>query len=625
MKKRVWLFVLSVCFFAVITSAQEDMKWKWAASIGSDMTDQANHVITDKSGNCYVTGYFASDQVIIEGDTLENKGGNDFLLVKYNEHDTTDWVLHVGSTGHELGYGMAIDSSENIYVAGYFNANELIFGDDTLETAGGYDAFLVKVQPDGNIVWAVQGGGSNDDYGIAADCDTSGNVFLGGRIASSDGDFDGISLSSTNTSDDVFVAKYDTAGTILWAQSAGGVAIERCYDITTDIRGNVYLTGWMSSSSITFGDSTLNSNGFFDFFLLKWDVAGNPVWGVNAGGSQEDEGFGITSDHAGHIYVTGNFHSATIAFEDDTLESAGDRDIFLVKYDTSGHVLWALNSGGELQDRGEDVEIGSDGNIYIAGWFESDSMVVGTDTLTCAGERDILVACYSADGDSLWAKSAGGEQRDYGTCLSVTTDLEIYVSGRFESTDMDLDSLYIESGGGIEIFVARLSACDLTISLGNDTTLYNDQDILLSPGGWFDIYLWSDGSTDYSLSLDTTITGLGTFEYLVQVTDSLGCSATDTIIVTFELATDLAEHDGDSKEAKVIPNPVSGTAIIKFTPSDDITTIVIYDITGRKVLLKKEREKGLFRIDVENLTPGVYTYRIQDESGHLYSGKFIIQ
>ena len=195
--------------------------------------------------------------------------------------------------------------------------------------------------------WAKSAGGNNTNVEQRIATDANGNVLVTGVFNSPTITFGTVTL----TTGSFFIVKYDASGNVLWAKSAGEQS--QCYSrsIATDANGNVLVIGHFTSPTITFGTTTLiNTNAFSDIFIVKYDANGNVLWAKSASGKTQDTGIGITTDANGNILVTGGFTSSTITFGITTLSNAdtslGGADIFIVKYDTNGNVLWAKSAGG---------------------------------------------------------------------------------------------------------------------------------------------------------------------------------------------------------------------------------------------------------------------------------------
>jgi len=154
--------------------------------------------------------------------------------------------------------------------------------------------------------------------------------------------------------------------------------------------------------------------------IFSWTAFGQTqdwVWAYSPAGAGNDEGRGIATDANGNVYSIGLFQSSTLTCGTYNLTCAGSSDIFLVKQDPSGTVLWAKSFGGALLDEGYAVATDASNNVFITGTFGSPSMTIGTTTLNSNGNNDIFVAKFDAAGTFQWAKSAGGIENDAGMVL----------------------------------------------------------------------------------------------------------------------------------------------------------------------------------------------------------------
>src|SRR5690606_23169601 len=129
-----------------------------------------------------------------------------------------------------------------------------------------------------------------------------------------------------------------------WARRAGGGTVDEATGISIDAAGNSYTTGYFTGTA-TFGAQTLISSGITDVFITKTDPDGNFLWAVKAGGTGADRALSIKADADGNSYVTGFFHGQA-TFGVQTLQSAGQQDVFIAKYATDGTMVWAMRAGG---------------------------------------------------------------------------------------------------------------------------------------------------------------------------------------------------------------------------------------------------------------------------------------
>ena len=301
-------------------------------------------------------------------------------------------------------------------------------------------------------LWAEKAGGSDWDEGYGISTDADGNSYITGQFKGT-ASFGSFTLTSIGD-DDIFVAKISADGNWLWAENAGGSFDDNGYGISISVDGNVYVTGYFQSTA-SFGSFTLTSSGHGDIFVAKMDAAGNWLWAEKAGGSYYDYGRGISISADGNLYVTGWFNG-TASFGYFTLTSSGNDDIFVAKMDAAGNWLWAEKAGGISNDYGRVISTDADGNVYVTGYFFGTASF-GSFTLTSSGNTDIFVAKMDADGNWLWAEKAGGSDWDKGYGISTDADGNVYVTGYFKGL-ASFGSFNLTSSGSCDVFLAKISA-----------------------------------------------------------------------------------------------------------------------------------------------------------------------
>jgi len=444
MKKTLLFVLLLLCTTFIF--AQIDV-WQWAKQAGGTDYDFGQDIAIDSSGNSYITGYFPGNASF--GTTeLTSSGGIDIFVAKLDSDGNWLWAQKAGGTSDDGGYSIAIDSSGNSYVTGYFHSTAS-FGNITLTSSGSYDIFVAKLDSNGNWLWAKKAGGTSDDYGYSIAIDSSGNSYVTGYFYST-ASFGTTTLTSSGDCD-IFVAKLDSSGNWLGANQAGGTGEDYGFSIAIDSSGNSYVTGYFQGIAY-FGTTTLTSSGGDDIFVATLNNGGNWQWAQKAGGTSPDYGYGIAIDSSGNSYVTGYFYS-TASFGTTTLTSSGNYDIFVAKLDSDGNWLWAKQAGGTSWDYGLGIAIDSSGNSYVTGYFQGTASF-GTTTITSSGNYDIFVAKLDSDGSWLGANQAGGTGRDDARSIATDSSGNCYVTGLFEET-ASFGNIIFESSGNYDIFVAK--------------------------------------------------------------------------------------------------------------------------------------------------------------------------
>jgi hypothetical protein len=389
---------------------------------------------------------------------------------------TFEWAKSFGGTLYDAGPSVTIDTSGNIYTTGTFEGIvdfDLGVGILDLTSVGGRDAFVQKMDANGDFLWAKSSGGTgNLEAGLQIIVDAYGNVY-------STGYFDGMAyfdsvvgiynLSSAGDFD-VFVQKMDANGNLLWAKSFGGTSYDNGTSIGLDKFGNVYTTGLFQGTADFdpgVGIFNLTSAGDGDVFVQKMDANGNFIWAKSFGGTGTDYVFSIAVDTTGHIYTTGYFDD-TSDFDPGTgifnLASAGNDDVFVQKMDDNGNFLWAKSFGGNSYDRGNSVALDAAGNVYVKGYFagtvDFDSGV-GTYNLTSAGINETFIQKMDTNGNFIWAKSFGATSNLNGIVQSMALDVmgNVYSTGNFEGTadfDPGVGIVNLTSLGNSDVFVQKM-------------------------------------------------------------------------------------------------------------------------------------------------------------------------
>jgi Big-like domain-containing protein/Ig-like domain-containing protein/beta-propeller repeat-containing protein len=304
---------------------------QWARGTGGTDYDGGQGIALDSAGNIYVTGGIRGSASF--GGTNIISNDDSAFLAKYDSSGTVLWVRT--AVGGQT-FSVAIDGSGNSFISGFFWSG-VDFGSTNIVTASAFgDAFLAKYDSSGVLEWVRQARSIDSASGYAVALDGTGKCYWAGGFGRDPGG--NITLGNTTLyssgGGDIFIAKYDSSGICEWARQAGGNSNDSGYGITVDASGNCYVTGLFMNSA-TFGSVTL-SGPSAEIFVAKYDSAGILQWAQRAGGSKFDIGQGIGLDSAGNCYVTGSFQT-NAAFGDTTLTATNLADLFLAKLAASSN------------------------------------------------------------------------------------------------------------------------------------------------------------------------------------------------------------------------------------------------------------------------------------------------
>ena len=302
----------------------------------------------------------------------------------------------------DLGGNVAVDAAGNTYVVGGFSGR-ISVGSTALTSSGSTDAFVAKYNRSGSVIWARKAGGVGDDFGSGVAIDRHGNVHITGHFSMS-ATFGNLAITSSGDSD-VFVASYDRHGTLLWVRKAGGSSRDRARRITTDANGSSYLIGTFSGTG-AFDATGLTSSGGEDAFVAKFSSAGILLWAKNVGGSGQDLGDSIAIDPSGNPLISGRF-KGTMNLGGTSLASGPAGSAFLAKLNRAGNITWARQADGVRTDVPTTCAVDVEGSHYLSGAFSSTA-TFGSISLTSRLGSDLFAARYSAAGVVQWAERVGG-------------------------------------------------------------------------------------------------------------------------------------------------------------------------------------------------------------------------
>lgn len=439
--------------FSVSVLGNTPFTYQWSYN-GTNLAGATSATFTIPSAAESHTGLYS----VTVANPLGQRSSTAALLTVLPLSVTVPWATTAGGPGSDIGHGIALDSAGNSYVVGTFHGTAT-FGATTLTSAGQSDIFVAKFDPNGQLLWARSAGGPGYDNGAGIAMDAAGNAHITGSFeATATFGATALTNSSPASYSDLFVAKYDPAGNLVWVRSTGtDFAADTGAAIAVDAAGSVLITG--RSVQDTFGAAALNNLG--RILVAKYDSAGNPVWAHKAGsfsGGTYDTGTGIGADAAGNVYVTGTFLSPVADFGGGLLTNRGAGDVFLSKYSPAGTLLWVRQAGGPGDDRPNGLAVDAAGNAHVVGEF-SGTAGFGTASLSSlGGASDAFIAKFDASGGIIWARAAGGQSADAARGVALDPLGNVHVTGYFGGAaafgGINLSGIV----GTYDAFVTRLDA-----------------------------------------------------------------------------------------------------------------------------------------------------------------------
>ena len=375
--------------------AQTEVK-VWTRTLGESDYDYGYAMATDPAKNVIVTGRTHSS---LAGAL---SGTYDMFVAKYDASGNRQWMAQRGTSAQESGEGVVTDSAGNVYVTGYTGGDL-----DGNTSAGGWDIFLMKFDAAGNWKWTVQDGTGQDDDSHAIAMDSAGNIYITGYVR---GDFHGLTRVGSS---DIFISKYNQAGTRHWSVLFGSSAVDEGFGIACDKSNNVYVTGYVQES--VEGNPWLGTG---DNILAKYDSEGQRQWLKQWGTGNADTGHAVTCDPVGSVYVGGYSNGELYGPKN------GGRDIFLAKYGGDGTFLWGAQMGTLETDQVWGMTTDTNGNVYLAG--ETGGPLQGN---LAVGGPDVFFSKFSSGGTELWTQQVGTPDTDLAAGIALDASGGIYIAG----------------------------------------------------------------------------------------------------------------------------------------------------------------------------------------------------
>lgn len=409
---------ISLAGFAVfgVLNMSYGQTFEWAAPIQSASNIFGTSVAADIDGNVYSTGYFFGTAEFDHGagsTLLTSAGQQDIYVCKYDSDGNLLWARSFGSTLRDRADGLTIDSDNNVYITGYFEATvDFDPGPGVMNlTSQGLNAYILKLDTNGDFVWVKNIDGPLNSQGVSLHTDLVDNIYATGWVRGTQ-EFDavqGFNVTSLGERD-IWIAKINTAGDYEWVRSHNGVLDGFGADIIADKTGNVYVSGFFNGSfefNSVGMDSPLTSLGGRDAFLSKFTSTGDFEWVSHIGSAAEVRGEGLGIDDNLNVYLGGWFNTDVtidIGGADALHTSNGGNDIMVMKFDGLGALQWSRSFGGTGSDQALCLKANNLGDVYITGGFQNTvdfDPSVGTSELAAVAASDQFIQVLSTDGDAL--------------------------------------------------------------------------------------------------------------------------------------------------------------------------------------------------------------------------------
>ncbi len=368
----------------------------YSTYLGGTGSDWALALALDSAGRAFVTGQTKSNDFPTTPGAFQstNGGGWDTFILELNEAGSAlVYSTLIGGTQDDLGFGIAVDASDNAVVTGWTLSSNFPTTTNAQQPAsrGGYEAFVTKLDARGNLLYSTFLGGSGDDKGYSIALDSAANAYLTGYTTSDDFPVTVGAIrtarANSGTASDAFITKLNASGLIQYSTFLGGSGSDAGNGIKVDSAGNVYVAGLTNSPNLPITVGAYGFKGSLDAWVAKLNAAGSAlIYCTYAGGSGADTATALAIDSAGSAYVTGFTASANFPVVGMAPQAkwGGDYDAFLLKLTPDGSLLnggYSTYLGGSAFDQGECIALDPAGNVYVGGVTASANFPTTTGAL----------------------------------------------------------------------------------------------------------------------------------------------------------------------------------------------------------------------------------------------------
>lgn len=329
------------------------------------------------------------------------------------------WIKLYGGSAFDFAQTMVATTDGGFLLAGQTESSD----GDAIGNHGFIDAFLLKIDANGNKIWSKAFGGSDIDAAYSLITTPDGGIVMAGIAYSNNGDVNG-----NHGTQDFWVLKLDANGNKIWSKLYGGLLNEFLPTVIATSDGGFLIAGSTDSND---GDVSGN-HGDFDAWLLKIDADGNKLWSKTFGGSGTDYANRMIPTNDGGFVIVGE----TTSNDGDVIGNHGGNDAWAFKVDANGNKVWSKTFGGSGIDQLVSIISTPDGSYVIAGNSTSNN----ADLNSNHGDKDSWILKLSANGDKIWSKAYGGSGWDEATSLVTTSNGELLVAGYTYSSDGDVSN-----------------------------------------------------------------------------------------------------------------------------------------------------------------------------------------
>jgi gliding motility-associated-like protein len=519
--KTIKYSVLLFLFFYINSNAQTI---QWQNTIGGEDTDWVDIIELTSDGNYLSGGYSYSN---ISRDKTENsRGSGDYWVFKIDDNTGGIlWQKTIGGNNFDHLTSAKQTADGGYILAGYSSSS--ISGEKSENSRGGDDYWVVKLDTNRNIIWNKTYGGTGTDRLTSIIETADGGYLMGG---SSDSNISGEKSENCRGNLDMWLIKINATGVISWQKTFGGSKSDWVESIIQKPNGDYVLAG--SSHSNISGEKTEDSYGLGDYWILKINPSGTIVWQKTIGGNNGDYAKSIVTTSDGN-YIIGGDSTSNISGDKNQNTITNSTDIWLVKINDNGQLLWQKNIGGNSTDTFENLRLTPDNGIILA--TMSYSGISGVKTESSRGERDYWIIKLDLNGNIEWDKTLGGDNLDQTKSIVQAKDGGFVTVGWSRS---NASGDKTENKSGLQdIWIVKLKVCSQNVSISGNSPICKGNPLQLAATGGTN-YLWIGPNGFTSTEQNPLILNVNesqSGQYTCNITETGGCATIKNINIKINI------------------------------------------------------------------------------------------
>lgn len=400
MKKLLFFYILILCIacsdYQLTIPSKINPEIALIKTFGGSNTEIAQSVVKTSDGGYAITGYTLSNNNDFSNKTTTDA---DYFILKFSSDDVLEWNKIYGGTNDDRASDIIQTSDGGFAILGYSKSSD----GNVTENFGAQDFWMTKLNANGNLEWQKSFGFVGRDIGTTLIQTADDGYLISGELdvtaSGGQGNSSRSTIASRHAGGDYWAIKISSSGTKEWSKYFGGNFTDTPYGVVQTTDGGYIIAGTSDSS-----DTNISNNlGTYDFWVVRISVTGTLIWEKNFGGSEIDEARDIIETNDGNFIIVGDTRSS----DKKVSKNNGGADLWVVKINIDGELLWEKNFGGSSFDVARSINKASDGGFIISG--SSRSLDNG---FTNQGQNDAWLLKISSNGEKEWQKFIGGSEID---------------------------------------------------------------------------------------------------------------------------------------------------------------------------------------------------------------------